>query len=323
MSYLVQTQRFEGPLGLLLYLIRKEEMDIFDINMVEITRQYLDYIRMMKELDLEIAGDFVSMAATLLYIKSRMLLPNYDESGEPIEAEDPRKELVQKLLEYQRYQQGGKKLYERPLLTRDVFSRGLTEDFLESEGEGEIILEEEGLFSLIGSYRKALRRMKRAVHNVREKSQSIASRIMEIRDRLIVGQRVVLQSLVTEEGTRGRVQLLITFLSVLELGRMGFASLFQNEAYGDIHIEATRKIEHNVLERVQEFESQDFEEVAQTIFGDALANAFENDGDDDDKAQLELSSVAVRTPEVTEDFAAQIASDDEIEAAERELIQEV
>lgn len=91
LAYLVHTQRFEGPLGLLLHLIRKEEMDIFDINMVEVTRQYLDYIKMMKELDLEVAGDFVSMAATLIYIKSRMLLPQYNEEGEIIETEDPRK----------------------------------------------------------------------------------------------------------------------------------------------------------------------------------------------------------------------------------------
>ena len=126
LSYLVHLQQFEGPLALLLYLIRKEEMDILDINVNDITRQYLDHIRMMKELDLEVAGEFVAMAATLIHIKSKMLLPNYDEKGEVVEtSEDPRKELVQKLLDYQRYQDGAKRLYERPLLNRDLFLRGV------------------------------------------------------------------------------------------------------------------------------------------------------------------------------------------------------
>ena len=103
MSIRVQLQQFEGPLDLLLYLIRKEEMDIFNINIVEITKQYFEYIKLMKEFDLEIAGDFIAMASTLIHIKSKMLLPQYDENGEVVEQEDPRKELVQKLLEYEKF----------------------------------------------------------------------------------------------------------------------------------------------------------------------------------------------------------------------------
>ena len=102
---LIQLERFEGPMGLLLHLIRKEEMDIFDIKINEITTQYLEYIKLMKELDLEVAGEFVAMAATLIHIKSRMLLPQYDENGEVVENADPRKELVQRLLEYQKFQE--------------------------------------------------------------------------------------------------------------------------------------------------------------------------------------------------------------------------
>ena len=105
MSIRVQLQQFEGPLDLLLYLIRKEEMDIFNINVVEITKQYLDYIKLMKEFDLEVAGEFVAMASTLIHIKSKMLLPQYDENGEVVESEDPRKELVQKLLEYEKFKE--------------------------------------------------------------------------------------------------------------------------------------------------------------------------------------------------------------------------
>lgn len=329
LAYLVHTQRFEGPLGLLLYLIRKEEMDIFDINIVEITRQYLDYIKMMKELDLEVAGEFVAMAATLLYIKSRMLLPQYNEEGEVIEAEDPRKELVQKLLEYQKFQDAGQQLYGRPLLNRDVFPRGLKEDFLDEEGNGEIILEEDGLFSLIGSYRKALRQMKRAVHNVRAKVQSIASRVMEIRDRLVVGQRVLMHQLVTAEGPDHRPQLLITFLSMLELGRMGFVSLFQSDVYGDIHVEAKKPIEGNVLERVQEFDSAEAATVANDLFAKAQEMSTDQilEGIDDEESetvavhgQLSLTEAGDEAAMPAEETAAEeMASDEDILAAEAEF----
>ena len=330
MSYLVHLKQFEGPLGLLLYLIRKEEMDIMDINVVQITGQYLDYIRMMKELDLEVAGEFVAMAATLIHIKSRMLLPQYNETGEVVETEDPRKELVQKLLDYQKYQEAAKQLYARPLLNRDVFSRGIREDLRDDEALGAVIIEDEGLFSLIAAYRRVVRKALRAVHNVRPRVQSIASRVIEMKDRLIVGTRVLLSDLVTAQGqTQHRAQLLITFLSLLELGRMGFISVFQSETYGDIHVEALKPIERNVLERVQEFESGDFEQVAKSIIDSAIEEKIDmseamalNDGDLN-SPQLGLGSTLVTEAdvamnEVEEDFqgtSSQIATDDDIEAA--------
>lgn len=317
-------------MGLLLYLIRKEEMDIFDININEITRQYLDYIRMMKELDLEVAGEFVAMAATLIHIKSRMLLPQYNDEGEVVEQEDPRKELVQKLLEYQRYQDAAKQLYDRPILGRDVWSSAIEFDFKGDEANGAIITEEDGLFSLIASYRKAIRRMNRAVHNVRAKVQSIASRIMEMKDRLLVGGRVTLRELVTlTEGPPARAQLLITFLSLLELGRMGFVNLFQSETYGDIHVETRRPIEGNVMERVQEFENDDFEDVAQKVISDAMDERLEQvehvlDGDGaDSDPQMSFGSSAsaeMSGPEsVGSEGVVESATDEDILAAELEL----
>ena len=270
--YLVQLPHFEGPLALLLYLIRKEEMDIFNINIHHITKQYLEHIRLMKELDLEVAGEFVAMAATLIHIKSRLLLPQYDEQGEVVEAEDPRRELVQKLLDYQMYQEAAKKLYDRPLLNRDVWARGLRED-LRSDEDGGIIIDveqgENGLFGLIAAYRRAMRKADRLVHRVRPKTESIAGRVMMIKDRLLVGARVLLRDLLHVGEAPMRHQLLITFLSMLELGRLGFVSLFQNETYGDIHIETKRQIERNVLERVQEFDAQDAEAVAASIIQEA------------------------------------------------------
>lgn len=345
MSYLVHLRQFEGPLGLLLYLIRKEEMDIFDINVGEITNQYLEYIRMMKELDLEVAGDFVAMAATLIHIKSRMLLPQYNEEGEVVEQEDPRKELVQKLLEYQRYQEAAKKLYERPLLNRDVYVRGVREDlnqYITGEIVGDIVLEDDGLFSLISSYRKALRKAHKLVHKVRPKVISIAARVMEIKERLLVGSRVLLRDLLNIGQDAQRTQLLVTFLSMLELGRMGYVSLFQSEVYGDIHIETKKPIERNVLERVQEFDSGDADKIAEGIMNKAIEERIEEHevpveslAAAEAEYQLGLEALdqvpegmttlsEVEAGEMTggaeaETAALDVASDEEILAAELEL----
>lgn len=248
----IQLPKFEGPLSLLLYLIKKEEMDIFDIEIHRITNQYFEYIRQMKEMDLEVAGEFVAMAATLIQIKSQLLLPQYNEAGEVIEVEDPRKELVQRLLEYQKFQDAAKELAQRPWLGRDVWNRGFREKFDESVIE-EIELEDNALFSLIASYRKAIRSVQKRIHKVAAKTQSVASRIMEIRDRLFINQRVPMSELITAIDDRRR-QVLMTFLSALELAKMGFVRLFQTEAQQEIYIEALREIDASGISRVEEYE---------------------------------------------------------------------
>lgn len=342
MSLNVQLPKFEGPLGLLLYLIRKEEMDIMDIRIHDITRQYLEYIKLMKELDLEVAGEFISMASTLIHIKSKMLLPQYNEHGEVIEQEDPRKELVQKLLEYQKYQEAAKLLYERPLIGRDVFVRGQKES-LQAQND-EILLEENALFSLISSYRRVVRQMKKKVHQVSKKAQSISSRILEIKDQLVVGKKIVMMDLVTATEDRSR-QALITFLSILELGKMGIVSLFQTETYSDIYVEARRQIESDMISRVEEYDSMNAEEVAQKIIeknkkDEELLKSLEQDqielADSDteeastqgllaseilsgDSFQLDAGNISEQVSvELTDDMA----SDDDILQAELELEKE-
>ena len=314
----VQLPKFEGPLSLLLYLIRKEEMDIFDIKINEITGQYLEYIKLMKELDLEVAGEFVSMAATLIHIKSRMLLPQYDENGEVVENEDPRKELVQRLLEYQKYQEAAHSLYERPLLGRDWWVRGLREKF--EEKEGDILLEENALFSLISSYRMALRGAKKKIHQVTVKLQSIASRIMEIKDRLIVGHKTPMSTLIPRNIESRQKQVLITFLSVLELGKLGLVRLFQSSVYQEIYIEATQVIDASSLSRVEEYENVDAPEKVRALMEEAP---------EDFVLSEELATDALlneSSDEVAEEsfgFTSQdIASDEEILQAEQELGEE-
>lgn len=279
MSLHVQLEKFEGPLGLLLYLIRKEEMDIFDINIHHITRQYLEYIRLMRELDLEMAGEFVAMAATLIQIKSRMLLPQYDDSGEVVEQEDPRKELVQKLLEYQKFKEAAQRLSERPWLHRDLWVRGVRET-LDLAVEDAIVIDEGGLFSLISAYRKVVRTMKKNAHRVRSKAKSIAERVLEIRHLFRIGQRILLRDLVDKDGIAGprQVKVLITFLSLLELAKLGFVSMFQAQIYGDIYIDPKREIQDDIISRVEEFEV-DHAAVANKIFADGAVGAVTQSGD--------------------------------------------
>lgn len=246
MSLHIQIEKFEGPIALLLYLIRKEEMDIFDINIHHITQQYLEYIKAMKKLDLEVAGEFVAMAATLIHIKSRLLLPQYNEHGEEVEVEDPRKQLVQKLLEYEKYQEASKVLYDRPLVGRDVFLRGQKTE-ITSDEEDEILVEENPLFSLIRVYRAAVKNIKNSVHRVLVETQSIAERVKEMSDRLIVGQTVLFTNLLdkVENNTN---QVLITFLSFLELTKLGYVSLYQSKPLADIYIKTHKPVNEDAIE---------------------------------------------------------------------------
>lgn len=311
MSIRVQLQQFEGPLDLLLYLIRKEEMDIFNINIVDITKQYFEYIKLMKEFDIEMAGDFIAMASTLIHIKSKMLLPQYDENGEIVEQEDPRKELVQKLLEYEKFKEAAKSLYERPLLNRDVWARGLREKIEVTDDE--IELEDNALFSLIGSYRRVMKTLHKKIHKVTVKLQSISSRIMEMRYLLRPGQSVrmveLLSNQITDQLQKSR-QALITFLSLLELGKLGFVSLYQTDFYGDIHVQTRKEIEGDVLSKVEEYGNLDADEVSAHLFAETLSAANDNEFD---------LNAADETLEEDNLEMAEVATDDEIESAELSL----
>lgn len=309
MSIRIQLQQFEGPLDLLLYLIRKEEMDIFNINIVDITRQYFDFIKMMKEFDIEVAGDFIAMASTLIHIKSKMLLPQYDENGEVIDLEDPRKELVQKLLEYEKFKEVSKALYERPLLNRDLWARGIREKI--EVVDNEIELEENALFSLISSYRKAMKALSNKIHKVTHKLQSISARIVELKQFLKPGSTVrfveMLSVNIENQLDKSR-QALITFLSLLELGKLGYVSLYQTDVYGDIHIQTNKDIEDDVLSRVEEYGHINYEEAADKLF--SMNQSLIDFNEDTDQVVLDQSDEAV---------IGDIASDEDILTAETEF----
>jgi segregation and condensation protein A len=310
----VHLPKFEGPLDLLLYLIRKEEMDIFDIKIHEITHQYLEYIKLMKELDLEVAGDFISMASTLIHIKSRMLLPQYNEQGELVENEDPRKELVQRLIEYQKYQEASKKLADRPWVGRDIWLRGQREVI--KPPEEEVILEENALFSLISCYRLMIRSFHKKVHKVASKTLSIAQRILEIKDYLIKGQQVLMSSLIVAVENRHR-QVLITFLSLLELGKMGYVSLYQTETYGEIYVNTKSEVQTDVISRVEEFDGMRAESAAEELFAKIEQTKIDNEPLVD-VDQLNVLGLAETDLEDVSLGAEEMASDEEILAAELE-----
>jgi segregation and condensation protein A len=233
-GYKVTVPSFHGPLDLLLHLIRKNQIDIYDIPIALITRQYNEYLEAMEQLDLEIAADFIYMAALLINIKSKMLLPR-DESAEP--GEDPRKELVDRLVEYQRFKAVAETFAELDVVRMGMWQRPPVK--VPGDEASEIDMSEVSLFDLIDAFRTALNRYKeahpqsielqRTVHKVSEKMAEIFEKVNERAE-------VRLQWFL--EG-RGRDELIALFLATLELVRLGGVSLKQSDTFGEIVMKKT------------------------------------------------------------------------------------
>ncbi len=229
--YTVRLEMFEGPLDLLLHLIQKNEMDIFNIPIALITEQYLEYLKWMKTLNLDIAGDYLLMASTLLHIKSRLLLPQPSVEEEE-EGEDPRAELVRRLLEYQKYKMAATELVQRPMLDRDVFIR-LTSTEERATEEEKI---EANLFDLIDALRKALSRATvESFHEVTLDRLSVEDKVQEILLLLQKEKRSLPFHLLFPEQASRRV-IVITFLAILELVKAKWIRVFQAAPFETIRI---------------------------------------------------------------------------------------
>ncbi len=230
-GYTFRLEGFEGPLDLLLHLIQKNELDIFNIPIAVITEQYLEYLQLMKVLNLDVAGEYLLMASTLLHIKSRMLLPRSSE-GEEEEEEDPRAELVRRLLEYQKYKQAAGELEKRPLLDRDVFIR-LTPTESQAPEEERI---EVNLFELLEAFQEVLKRVKpEAVHEVTLEHLSVEDKIEEILALLEKENRsMAFHRLFSEQPSRRVV--VVTLLAILELVKMKRIRIFQMAPFETIRI---------------------------------------------------------------------------------------
>ena len=233
-SYTVRLDMFEGPLDLLLHLIRKNEINVFDIPIALITEQYLEYLKMMKELNLDIAGDYLLMASTLLQIKSKMLLPVSSEEEEEGE-EDPRAELVRRLLEYQRYKEAASELERRPMKDRDFFVRSVPEDATEPQEERF----EVNLFELLEAFRQVLARVKsESVHEVQLEPITVEEKIEQILSLLQKEKRsIAFHHLFPENVTRPVV--VVTFLAILELVKTRLVRVFQMAPFDTIRISLT------------------------------------------------------------------------------------
>lgn len=231
----VRLETFEGPLDLLLYLIKKNEIDIYDIPISVITRQYLEYLEVMKNLNLDVAGEFLLMAATLLHIKSKMLLPATEEEEGEKEEEDPRAELVRRLLEYQRFKEAAQQLVKGPLLDREVFVRSFFGDSLAEKEREEKVSGEVTLFDLLEAMKKVLEGLPaEEFQEISAEHLNIKDKILHIMERLWEADSMAFSDLYTSSTSRREI--VVTFLALLELLRLRMIRVYQGEAFGSIRI---------------------------------------------------------------------------------------
>jgi segregation and condensation protein A len=234
----VQVEIFEGPLDLLLHLIKKNEVSISDIPIATITEQYLATLEVMQAFNLDVAGEFLVMAATLIHIKSRMLLPLTDAEDDEEEGADPREELVRRLLEYQRFKDAADQLERREVLTRDVFVRSVAP----AEEVPAPAFREVSVFELLTALKQVLDRLpKDVVHEVMLDRITVREKMTLLLDHLHAQGKTLFESLFA--GVKTRMEVVVTFLAMLELVKVRAIRIFQEEATGPIQIEAAAGIE--------------------------------------------------------------------------------
>lgn len=221
---------FQGPLDLLLYLIRKQNVDILNIPIAKITRQYMEYVELMRKFRLDLAAEYLVMAAMLAQIKSRLLLPRPEIDAED-EEQDPRAALIRQLQEYERFTMAAKEIDELPRLERDLF---ICEPYF-VQTQTEETLPQASLNELSVAFRRVLLRAQQNQHfQIKQQTLSMREKMVHILDRLQAGKHLRFEQLFTQ--TEGREGVVVSFIAILELLRDGLISIVQNEAYSPIHI---------------------------------------------------------------------------------------
>ena len=252
-EYHVSLPEFEGPLDLLLHLVKRHELDIFDIPISFVTEKYIEYLDMMRSLNLDVAGEYLLMAATLAYIKSQQMLPRpeADDLGDDEEGEDPREELIRRLLEYQKYREVAEQLGQRPMLGRQVFPRGAP---LEKVDPADLQLAEVGSFALIEALAEVARRTRvELTHDVMVDRISITDRINEIVDSLSQEETIRFVDCfapTARSKAQLRHNLVVTFLAILEMARQQMIRIYQNVEEGEIYLTRTSVL--HTVEQVNE-----------------------------------------------------------------------
>ena len=233
MTFKTKLEVFEGPLDLLLHLIKINEVEISDIPIATITDQYLEYLDLMRALDINVAGDFLVMASTLMHIKSKMLLPKQED--DLAEIEDPREEIVRSLTEYMQLKDAANELTSRDILYRDVFKRGIEI----KRGEEDIATTKVTLYDLMDAFKKVIRKKHPGiVLRFSAESWSVKKKMIEIirilkeKKNLLLGDLFSTMESVSE--------MIATFLALLELVRTGFVNVFQDKEGSDIMLEAIK-----------------------------------------------------------------------------------
>lgn len=229
--YKIKLDHFEGPLDLLLFFIKRDELNIYDIPISSITKEFLDYVNLIKMLDLEVAGDFILMASTLMHIKVRMLLPReVDEKGEEI---DPRDELVKALLEYKRYKEMAEELSLLESEQRKLNFRGnFTEDDKEAPPEYDILLKNITLYDLTRAFKTVIEGLKEIpVHEVVKLNVTIEQQIKFILDKIEEYGELHFLSLV--EGMKDKIRIVVTFIALLEMTKMGTIGIKESNQFND------------------------------------------------------------------------------------------
>ena len=235
MTYKVKLDIFEGPLDLLLFLIRKNEIDIYDIPIVTIAQQYVEYLELMKALNLEIAGEFLVMAATLIHLKSRSLLPQQDDDTGVDEGTDPLEELRRQLIEYQKYKDAALVLREKEILEKDVFTRSYFEERVVKSEEG-LEMEDLSLFDLLSALKNILKKgdHKDALMEVTAEQISVKDKITWLLEMLTDKKNVTFESLF--DSLKSKMEIVSTFLALLELIKLQAVRVLQQMPFGTIFI---------------------------------------------------------------------------------------
>lgn len=254
MSYKVKLQSFEGPFDLLVYLIENAEMSIYDIRISEITNQYLEYIKAMRECDINVSAEFMVLASTLIEIKSKMILPRMSESGEDICAEDPRSELVERILEYKRFKKAAQILQEKEERAQHIFEKP-QEDisrYLENPDEylSLDLKQFASAFSLFIQKKQRIEAVKRHYTRVERERSTMESRIKMILSavRKKIGKIFSFRELIQDKNDR--YDIVVTFMSVLEMAKERVLRVEQKSLYGDIEVSAGERVdEDEVLEK--------------------------------------------------------------------------
>jgi segregation and condensation protein A len=232
--YKIKLDHFEGPLDLLLFFIKRDELNIYDIPISRITGEFLEYVNLIKMLDLEVAGDFILMASTLMHIKVRMLLPReIDEKGEEI---DPRAELVQALLEYKRYKEMSEEFSLLESEQRKLNFRGnFSADEKEAPPEYDILLKNITVFDLAKAFKKVIEGLKEVpVHEIIKINVTIDQQIQYILDKLNEFGELHFTSLV--EGMMEKIRIVVTFVALLEMTKMGSIGIDESTEFNDFII---------------------------------------------------------------------------------------